>query len=101
MSWVNKENSPKIKREQGSRRANMPEGLWHKCSACEAVLYATDLESNLQVCPKCGHHHRLSARARLEVLLDADGRSEIGAEVGPTPQTGMRPRRSHSTMLLL
>ena len=83
MSWVNKENSPKIKREQGSRRANMPEGLWHKCSACEAVLYATDLESNLQVCPKCGHHHRLSARARLEVLLDADGRSEIGAEIGP------------------
>ena len=99
MSWVNQENSPKIKREQGSRRANMPEGLWHKCSACEAVLYATDLESNLQVCPKCGHHHRLSARARLEVLLDADGRSEIGAEVGPIDTLEFKDSKSYTQRL--
>ena len=99
MSWVNQENSPKIKREQGSRRANMPEGLWHKCGACEVVLYATDLESNLQVCPKCGHHHRLAARARLNVLLDAEGRQEIGAEVGPVDSLEFKDSKPYSRRL--
>jgi acetyl-CoA carboxylase carboxyl transferase subunit beta len=61
----------------------VPEGLWSKCSACEAVLYHTDLENNQHVCPKCNHHNPLSARARLEVLLDEEGRREIGAEVVP------------------
>ena len=82
MSWLQKLLPPKIKRE-GAPRKSMPEGLWHKCPSCEAVLYATDLESNLQVCPKCGHHHRLRARQRLDLLLDAEGRFEIGAEVLP------------------
>jgi acetyl-CoA carboxylase carboxyl transferase subunit beta len=84
MSWLNKLLPPKIKRERGAqRRANLPEGLWSKCPSCEAVLYATDLENNLQVCPKCGHHNRLSSRQRLEMLLDEEGRAEIGAEVLP------------------
>ncbi|BEV70619.1 MULTISPECIES: acetyl-CoA carboxylase, carboxyltransferase subunit beta [unclassified Paludibacterium] len=84
MSWLNKLLPPKIKREgRADRPSAVPEGLWSKCSACEAVLYYTDLESNLQVCPKCGHHHPLHARARLEVLLDQEGRREIGSEVKP------------------
>lgn len=84
MSWLNKLLPPKIKREgRADRTSAVPEGLWSKCSACEAVLYYTDLENNLQVCPKCGHHHPLSARARLDVLLDQEGRREIGAEVRP------------------
>jgi acetyl-CoA carboxylase carboxyl transferase subunit beta len=84
MSWLNKLLPPKIKREgRADRPSAVPEGLWSKCSACEAVLYYTDLESNLQVCPKCGHHHPLGARARLDVLLDLEGRREIGAEVRP------------------
>jgi acetyl-CoA carboxylase carboxyl transferase subunit beta len=84
MSWLNKLLPPKIKREgRADRPSAVPEGLWSKCSACEAVLYYTDLESNLQVCPKCGHHHPLTARARLDVLLDQEGRREIGAEVQP------------------
>jgi acetyl-CoA carboxylase carboxyl transferase subunit beta len=82
MSWLQKLLPPRIKRAQGVRKS-MPEGLWSKCPACEAVLYATDLEKNLHVCPKCGHHHRLRARARLDLLLDAEGRHEIGAEVLP------------------
>jgi acetyl-CoA carboxylase carboxyl transferase subunit beta len=61
----------------------MPEGLWSKCPACEAVLYTTDLENNQNVCPKCSHHLRLRARARLDLLLDPEGRYEIGAEVLP------------------
>lgn len=82
MSWLEKLLPPKIKRSQGTRKA-MPEGLWSKCPACEAVLYATDLENNQHVCPKCGHHHHMRARARLDLLLDAEGRFEIGSEVLP------------------
>lgn len=84
MSWLNKLLPPKIKREpRASKASAVPEGLWSKCPACEAVLYHTDLQNNLQVCPKCDHHHPLSARERLDVLLDAEGRREIGAEVKP------------------
>ena len=82
MSWLNKLLPPKIKKDN-KRPSGVPEGLWAKCVACEAVLYHTDLENNLHVCPKCGHHHPLNARARLDVLLDAEGRAEIGAEVRP------------------
>ena len=52
----------------------MPEGLWIKCPSCETVLYKTDLEQNLNVCPKCDHHHRIGARARLDAFLDPEGR---------------------------
>ncbi|TIC85302.1 acetyl-CoA carboxylase, carboxyltransferase subunit beta [Crenobacter intestini] len=84
MSWLNKLLPPKIKRENRSdKTSTVPEGLWSKCPACEAVLYHTDLENNLQVCPKCNHHNPLGARARLDMLLDAEGRREIGAEVRP------------------
>ena len=82
MSWLQKLLPPKIKRAEGIRRS-VPEGLWSKCPACEAVLYTTDLESNLGVCPTCAHHHRIGARIRLDLLLDADGRYEIGSEVVP------------------
>ncbi|MDX9993846.1 MAG: acetyl-CoA carboxylase, carboxyltransferase subunit beta [Rhodocyclaceae bacterium] len=82
MSWLQKLLPPKIKRAEGVKKS-IPEGLWSKCPACEAVLYATDLAQNLNVCPKCGHHHRLKARERLDLLLDDEGRFEIGAEVVP------------------
>ncbi len=84
MSWLTKLLPPKIKRgTEGNRNKSIPEGLWCKCPACEAVLYSTDLENNQNVCPKCSHHHRLRARARLDALLDDEGRYEIGAEVIP------------------
>jgi acetyl-CoA carboxylase carboxyl transferase subunit beta len=83
MSWLQKLLPPKIKRSEGARKS-IPEGLWSKCPACEAVLYATDLENNQNVCPKCGHHHRIRARVRLDLLLDAEGRFELGGEVVPT-----------------
>ena len=82
MSWLQKLLPPKIKRSEGARKS-IPEGLWAKCPACEAVLYSTDLENNQNVCPKCAHHLRLRARVRLDALLDAEGRFEIGTEVLP------------------
>ncbi|HTP96368.1 MAG TPA: acetyl-CoA carboxylase, carboxyltransferase subunit beta [Burkholderiales bacterium] len=83
MSWLQKLLPPKIKRDTGGARKVMPEGLWVKCEACEAVLYRTDLEKNFNVCPKCNHHGRISARERLDWLLDPEGRYEIGSEVLP------------------
>lgn len=81
MSWFQNIIPPKIKRKETGEKKMVPEGLWSKCSTCEAVLYYTDLARNLNVCPKCGYHNRISARARLDLMLDADGRQEIGAEV--------------------
>src|SRR3954469_14647588 len=83
MSWLQKLLPPKINRVIGPSKKNVPEGLWSKCTSCESVLYRTDLESNAEVCPKCGYHNRISARERLAVLLDEEGRIEIGAEVQP------------------
>lgn len=83
MSWLQKLLPPKIKRNAGPSRKNVPEGLWSKCEVCETVLYRADLEKNLSVCPKCSHHMRVTARERLDYFLDPDGRFEIGAEVVP------------------
>jgi acetyl-CoA carboxylase carboxyl transferase subunit beta len=83
MSWLQKLLPPRIKRDAGSVKKVVPEGLWSKCDSCEAVLYRTDLEKNLSVCPKCNHHNRISARERLDWLLDMEGRYEIGVEVTP------------------
>ena len=83
MSWLEKLLPPKIQPTDPSERRTVPEGLWIKCPACETVLYKTDLEKNMYVCPKCSHHHRIGARARLDAFLDAEGRYEIGQEVIP------------------
>jgi acetyl-CoA carboxylase carboxyl transferase subunit beta len=82
MSWLDK-IPQKIKRVVGAAQRNVPEGLWSKCDSCLTVLYRTDLESNAEVCPKCGHHNRIGARARLDQLLDAENRIEIAANVEP------------------
>jgi acetyl-CoA carboxylase carboxyl transferase subunit beta len=83
MSWLEKLLPPKMQQTDPSERRTVPEGLWVKCPSCETVLYKTDLEKNLGVCPKCTHHHRIGARARLDAFLDPEGRYEIGQEVLP------------------
>lgn len=83
MSWLEKLLPPRIQRSESSSRKSIPEGLWVKCPSCESVLYRSDLEANIHVCPKCSHHMRISARERLDALLDAGGRYEIGQEVIP------------------
>jgi acetyl-CoA carboxylase carboxyl transferase subunit beta len=99
MSWLQKLLPPKIKRAEGAARRTVPEGLWTKCPACDAVLYATDLEKSANVCPKCGHHGRLSARARLDAFLDPDGRYEIGAEVQPVDSLKFKDSKRYSDRL--
>lgn len=83
MSWLEKLLPPKMQQGDPTERRTVPEGLWIKCPSCETVLYKTDLEQNVNVCPKCSHHHRIGARARLNAFLDGEGRYEIGQEVIP------------------
>src|SRR5262252_1050578 len=94
MSWLQKLLPPKIKRS-GPAKRQVPEGLWTKCPACDAVLYTTDLEKNANVCPKCGHHDRISARARLDLFLDPEGRYEIGAELEPVDTLKFKDSRKY------
>ncbi|HDR1838077.1 TPA: acetyl-CoA carboxylase, carboxyltransferase subunit beta [Pasteurella multocida] len=82
MSWIdrifNKDTS-----STSSRKANVPEGVWTKCTSCEQVLYRDELRRHLEVCPKCGHHMRIDARERLLALLDKDSSQELSAELEP------------------
>src|SRR5438477_1042868 len=99
MSWLQKLLPPRIKATPGINKKAVPEGLWVKCPSCETVLYRTDLEKNLNVCPKCGHHGRVSARERIEQLLDPDGRYEIGSEVLPIDSLKFRDTRKYPERL--
>ena len=75
MSWLEKILTPKSEK---STRHNIPEGVWTKCEACEQVLYRAELERNLNVCPKCGHHMKIGARERLLRFLDNGNQVELG-----------------------
>jgi len=97
MSWIEKLLPPRIK--QGGTRRTMPEGLWTKCPGCEAVLYSAELERSQQVCPKCGHHMRIRARERLDALLDAEGRFEIGQEVLPVDSLKFKDSKKYPDRL--
>lgn len=97
MSWIEKLLPPRIK--QGGTRKSVPEGVWTKCPSCEAVLYSAELERSLQVCPKCNHHLRIRARERLDALLDAEGRYEIGVEVLPVDALKFKDSRKYPERL--
>ncbi|MDX9698009.1 MAG: acetyl-CoA carboxylase, carboxyltransferase subunit beta [Rhodocyclaceae bacterium] len=100
MSWLKRLLPPRIKKDDSAAaRKSIPEGLWSKCAACEAVLYRADLESNHLVCPKCAHHQRMGARARLDMLLDPEGRIEIGASVTPLDPLKFKDSRKYPDRL--
>ncbi len=83
MSWFEKLMPSRIRTEGGNKKA-VPEGLWAKCPSCAAVLYRAEMERNLEVCPKCGHHNRVGARRRLDLFLDPEPREEIAADLEST-----------------
>ncbi|MGZ0079771.1 acetyl-CoA carboxylase, carboxyltransferase subunit beta [Methylomonas sp. YC3] len=84
MSWFEKLVPSAIRTESSQKKTTVPEGLWNKCPRCDAILFNAELEKNLSVCPKCDHHLRISARKRLNMFLDEDGRQEIGAGLKPS-----------------
>ncbi|HEX7012648.1 MAG TPA: acetyl-CoA carboxylase, carboxyltransferase subunit beta [Steroidobacteraceae bacterium] len=97
MTWFEKIMPSRIKTERRTR--SVPEGLWMKCAACDAVLYRAELERNLHVCPKCGHHMRISARDRLEAFLDPEGVEELASTVGPEDPLKFRDTKKYRDRL--
>ncbi len=94
MSWFEKLMPSRIRTESKDKRA-VPEGLWTKCTACDAVLYRNEVERNQDVCPKCDHHMRISARRRLDLFLDPEPREEIGAELQPADPLKFRDSKKY------
>jgi acetyl-CoA carboxylase carboxyl transferase subunit beta len=99
MSWLEKLLPSKIQPSDPADRRTVPEGVWVKCPSCETVLYKNDLQENQNVCPKCSHHHRISARARLDAFLDPEGRYEIGQEVLPMDPLKFKDSRKYPERL--
>ena len=97
MSWFEKIMPSRIKTERRTR--SVPEGLWIKCPACDAVLYRAELERNLYVCPKCSHHMRVGARERLERFLDPSTPEEIGAGIEPEDPLKFRDSKRYRDRL--
>ncbi len=81
-SWFHKKVLSKI-RTDASTKSVVPEGLWCKCDLCSAILYRAEVERNLEVCPKCSHHMRITARKRLNAFLDPDNQREVGNILSP------------------
>ena len=97
MSWLKKLMPARIRTEAAtSRKRSVPEGLWEKCDKCGSVLYRPELEENLEVFPKCGHHMKIRARARLAAFLDAGTGTEIGAALGPVDVLKFKDQKKYA-----
>ena len=96
-NWLDK-IVPSLVRSE-TRKSSVPEGLWHKCVKCESVLYRPELEKNLNVCTKCGHHMRLAARMRLETFLDKDSFTELATEVEPVDRLKFKDSKKYKDRL--
>ena len=83
MSWLEKIRPKGPATKIKDRTQNVPEGIWTKCPKCSSPLYRPELEKNLLVCPKCQHHIRISARRRIDIFLDKNGREELATDVKP------------------
>lgn len=98
-SWLDK-FVPSNFRSEAKSRSSVPEGLWKKCPKCENVLYRPELEKNLDVCPKCEHHMRVSARRRLDLFLDQEGRFEIASDLEPEDKLKFKDSKRYKDRLL-
>lgn len=98
-NWLVDKLIPSIMRSE-VKKSSVPEGLWHKCPSCDAVLYRPELEKTLDVCPKCNHHMRINARARLDLFLDAEGREELGADLEPVDRLKFRDTKKYKDRIV-
>lgn len=99
-NWLVKKLIPSLSRSASLQKSStVPEGLWHKCPKCEAVLYRPELDRNMDVCPKCQHHMRISARTRLGLFFDEVGREELFAELEPVDALKFRDTKKYKDRL--
>ena len=99
MSWIDKIIPAGVRKVDGDKKASIPADLWRKCVKCEAVLYRPDLERNAEVCPKCDHHMRITARRRLDVFLDAAGRTELFADLETVDRLKFKDKKRYRDRL--
>ena len=99
MSWIDKIIPAGVRKIDGDKKASIPEGLWRKCVKCDAVLYRPDLERNAEVCPKCDHHMRISARRRLDLFLDQAGRTELFADLETVDRLKFKDKKRYRDRL--
>ncbi|MBM4922438.1 acetyl-CoA carboxylase carboxyltransferase subunit beta [Vibrio parahaemolyticus] len=99
MSWLEKLLDKK--NIINTRKASIPEGVWTKCPSCDQVLYRIALKENLEVCPKCQHHLRMSARHRLDSFLDKDERIELASEYEPKDLLNFKDKKRYKERLAL
>ncbi|SFS03028.1 acetyl-CoA carboxylase carboxyl transferase subunit beta [Dyella sp. OK004] len=96
MNWLQKIMTPRARTQSSNGgKGKVPEGVWEKCGGCGTVLYRPELERNLMVCPKCGYHHNIEARARLEAFLDEGSTQELWASMEPTDPLKFRDSKKY------
>lgn len=98
-SWLDK-IKPKSIRSDAQPKGNIPEGVWKKCPKCQAALYGPELSKNLDVCPKCQHHIRISARRRIDIFLDEDSRVELNANLEPKDRLKFKDTKKYKDRLI-
>ena len=100
MSWFEKLMPTSI-RTEGKSKGQVPEGLWSKCTSCNAVLYRAELERNQEVCPKCNHHMRVFGRKRLDIFLDPEPREEIAANLAPVDHLKFKDSKKYKDRITI
>jgi acetyl-CoA carboxylase carboxyl transferase subunit beta len=98
MAWFRKTKKPKPVR-MDRPRSTVPEGLWLKCEGCKEIVYSRDLDRNLKVCPKCGYHFRIDARARVALLLDDPQPRELFSGISPVDPLNFRDTKRYRDRL--
>jgi acetyl-CoA carboxylase carboxyl transferase subunit beta len=98
MAWFRKTKKPKPVR-MDRPRSTVPEGLWLKCEGCKEIVYSRDLDRNLKVCPKCGYHFRIDARARVSLLLDDPQPRELFSDISPVDPLNFRDTKRYRDRL--
>jgi acetyl-CoA carboxylase carboxyl transferase subunit beta len=98
MAWFRKTKTPKPIRADRPR-STVPEGLWVKCDSCKEIIYSRDLDRNLRVCPRCDHHFRIDAPARIALLLDDAEPRELFAGIAPVDPLGFRDSKRYRDRL--
>ncbi len=97
MSWFKKVKT--VKAPSSEKKVRIPEGLWVKCDNCKEIVYKKEIEKNLKVCPKCSYHFRITARERLDLVVDVGSFEELDQGISPSDFLGFKDTEKYSDKL--
>ena len=98
MAWFRKDRKPKAVRDERDR-SSVPEGLWVRCDGCREIIFSRELDKNLRICPKCGHHFRIDVAARIALLLDEESPKELFADIRSADPLGFVDSKPYADRL--